>query len=479
MKRVLCVRLPDWPRQRRALREPELSDREALQRLVPWCESFSPTVGVADSESPDSLFFDVTGLAPLFCGEETLLEHVRHEFGRRGWTTRIALADTLGAAWALTHYVAGRETFPGSPIIVPAGQSRAAIGGLPIEALRLSPDCVSALNDLGLRQIGQLLELPRESLAARFGAAILRRLDQATGIVDEVIAAHHPPPEVEAEWTFEYPTDCPDLVQHVLQGQLEQITRQLSSRRQGVQELVFRWRCESGQPGQLKVGQIKVGLYRPSAVARHLVELIETQWQATCRPLAEPITSLRVSVTAVAPLEYYQQALFDDLQQQNNPREMALLVDRLASRLGRHCVVRPRLLPEAQPELAWRFIPLVGERRPAGGAPSKKKPSCRKSFGQADAAHPGPLTRPLSLVAKPLPVEMVSVAPHGPPAAFSLGGEQHHVARTWGPERIQTGWWRGRNIGRDYYRVETGDGRWFWLFRQLTDGRWFCHGAFA
>lgn len=472
---MLCVRLPDWPRQRRARREPELGDREALQRLVPWCESFSPTVGIADGEPPDSLLFDVTGLAPLFCGEETLVAHVRQEFGRRGWTTCLALADTPGAAWALAHYETDRGIPPGSPIIVPTGQSRAAIGGLPIEALRLSPGCVSDLNDLGLRQIGQLLELPRESLAARFGAAILQRLDQATGAADEVIAAHHPPPEIEAEWTFEYPTDCPDLVQQVLQERLEQITRQLSSRRQGVQELVFRWRCESNPPGQ-----IKVGLYRPSAAARHLVELIETQWQATCRPLAEPITSLCVSVTIVAPLEYYQQALFDDLRQQDNPRETALLVDRLASRLGRHSVVRPRLLPEAQPELAWRYIPLVGEQRPAGSAPlRKKKPSRRKSSEQTIAAHPGPLTRPLSLAAKPLPVEVVSVAPHGPPAAFSLSGEQHHVARAWGPERIQTGWWRGRSVGRDYYRVETGDGQWFWLFRQLTDGRWFCHGAFA
>ena len=70
------------------------------------------------------------------------------------------------------------------------------------------------------------------------------------------------------------------------------------------------------------------------------------------------------------------------------------------------------------------------------------------------------------------------MVPHGPPLTFVFSGRQHRVQRTWGPERIQTGWWRGRSVRRDYYRVETTAGRWFWLFRQLGDGRWYFHGTF-
>lgn len=72
----------------------------------------------------------------------------------------------------------------------------------------------------------------------------------------------------------------------------------------------------------------------------------------------------------------------------------------------------------------------------------------------------------------------MSVVPDGPPLAFFHAGEEHRIQRVWGPERIHTGWWRGRSARRDYYRVETAAGRWFWLFRQLTDGRWFLHGVF-
>ncbi len=483
------MRLPDWPRQRHGVvrRELELSDREALASLVPWCEQFSPSVGVDTREPPESLFFDVTGLAGLFHGEESLVEHVQSEFGRRGLTTRVVLADTPGAAWGLAHYGEMAQPF----LIVPPGQARAELSPLPIEALRLNSDCVETLKDLGLRRLGQLLPFSRESLAARFGPELLLRLDQASGTVEEVVVANHPAPAVEAEWVFEHPTDREEVIRQVFQRQLEQVTRELAPQRQGVQELVCRWRGETGTSGE-----ITVGLYRASASPRHLAELIEVQWEAAHRRLPEPLASLSISVTAAAALECRQQELFGRgcegdssydrrVSAQGARNAAALLIDRLSSRLGRSSVVRARLLPEAQPELAWRYEPLVGgpkrPNHPPGvldGVQIRQPGKKRRSVSKASSFRPRPLARPLSLSVRPLVVEVVSVAPHGPPLAFTFSGGQHRVQRTWGPERIQTGWWRGRSIRRDYYRVETTAGRWFWLFRQLTDNRWYLHGTF-
>jgi protein ImuB len=488
MKRVLCVRLPDWPRQRHAVvpQELELSDREALARAAAWCDAFSPLVGVDTREPPESLFLDVTGLADLFHGEETLLEHIAREFGRRGLTINLALADTLGAAWALANF---RQW--DMEILVPAGQTLAALVPLPVEGLRLSTNCVETLKELGLRQIGQLLSFSRDSLAARFGPELLLRLDQATGVAAETIATCHPAPLVKAEALFEYPTARQEMIEQALQRQLEQIARQLSPRRQGVQELVCRLRGETG-----RASEITIGLYRPSASPKHLAELIAMQWEAAHRKLAEPLAALRLSVTAAAPVEYRQQELFEGLARPCDPRQTALLIDRLSSRLGRSSVVRAKLLAEAQPELAWRYEALVGGCG-AGVSPANKNGGTGVSPGKAGvprtkkklssrqgnipsniSASRQPLSRPLSLAARPQPVEVVSVAPHGPPQTFSLSGEQHRVERVWGPERIHTGWWRGRSVRRDYYRVETTTGRWFWLFRQLTDLRWYFHGAF-
>ena len=66
-----------------------------------------------------------------------------------------------------------------------------------------------------------------------------------------------------------------------------------------------------------------------------------------------------------------------------------------------------------------------------------------------------------------------------PPVRFRCGGEIHEVAVAHGPERIETAWWRGPIVRRDYYVVETQSGARFWLFRRLKDGVWFLHGVCA
>ena len=65
----------------------------------------------------------------------------------------------------------------------------------------------------------------------------------------------------------------------------------------------------------------------------------------------------------------------------------------------------------------------------------------------------------------------ITVEADGPPAAFHWQGRRHAVGRWWGPERIETGWWRGGIVRRDYYRVETTTGRRVWLFRDLSRRR--------
>ncbi len=88
------------------------------------------------------------------------------------------------------------------------------------------------------------------------------------------------------------------------------------------------------------------------------------------------------------------------------------------------------------------------------------------------------LDRPVCLLSRPAPLAVWSVAPDGPPTHFHRGGRWHEVARQWGPERIETGWWRRTGAWRDYYRVETTEGRRFWLFRRRRDGKWFLHGSY-
>ena len=456
-----------------------LADRLALEQLAECCRQFSPTVGLEEAERPESLLLDVSGLAPLFGGEVSLAEAVEQEFREHGFQTRLAIADTLGAAWAVAHYAAL------AIVIVPAEQTLGALAALPVASLRLPAETLALLAELGLRRIGDVAALPRPSLLARFGPGLLARLDQATGLAAEAIVAQKLPPELDAEWLLEYPTDRRDTIDVVLERLIARVAERLARERKGVVRLECAFDFQTGPQACYSIG-----LFRPSASSKHLLELARLRLE-TVR-FREPVTAVRVSVHASGSLQFEQQELFADAASRRSPAQLAVLVDRLSSRLGRESVLRAQVLPEAQPEYACRYLPLAGtkyevrstkykgRRKKKDAQPFSANKPKRKNKKQSVAIRARPVIgeRPLHLRSSPAPLSAVSIAPDGPPVQFRFEGRDHRIAAAWGPERIETGWWRSSCVRRDYYRVETTTGHRFWLFRRLQDGRWFLHGHF-
>jgi len=478
------------------------ADREGLEELAAWCEMFSPIVGLEGGRHPEnrpeSLLLDATGLAPLFDGEPALVERIARAFAQRGLLARTALADTIGAAWALAHYDSGgllghrcalppgtlaqtesgrvaggrAQRCPSSAdddqvyLIAPPGQTQRLLEPLPAAALRLPGSTTDVLHNLGIRFIGQLLALPRSSLAARFEPELIERLDQALGAAPEPIVAHRPAPDIAAERLLEYPIQQREAVQHVLGSLIEQVADALAAGGQGALQLQCELSCETGERLPLLFG-----LFEASAAPRHWFELAKLQLEQVRLP--GPIAAVRLSVLSAAPLVARQQELFVDERPHSADsgwRQLALLVDRLSSRLRREAVLRAVLTPDAQPEYAYRYEPLTG-------VGPRRKPA-PKSTSKSASKQAGPWPRPVWLYSAPMPLETLAVAPQGPLVQFLLHGRTHQVARRWGPERIRTGWWRGRDVRRDYYRIETSAGQRFWIFRRPSDGQWFLHGSF-
>ena len=107
-------------------------DAASLRRLAEWCGRYSPWTA---PDGADGIKIEITGCAHLWGGEEALAADLVARLGRQGITTHIAVADTLGAAWAYARFgEAGRR-----PAILPSGDARAALAPLPVEALRLDP----------------------------------------------------------------------------------------------------------------------------------------------------------------------------------------------------------------------------------------------------------------------------------------------------------------------------------------------------
>jgi protein ImuB len=259
---------------------------------------------------------------------------------------------------------------------------------------------------------------------------------------------------------LEYPAERRDVIEQILHELVGRVARSLAERREGVVQLHCRL---DGTPG--KPVQLTFGLFRPSADAKHLWDLVRMQLDQTRLP--GPVGRITLAALITSPLENRQGELFAGGQDEAD-RQLALLVDRLASRLGQDAVLSPRLTSDPLPERAAKEV-----RSAECGTRSKRGSSSHSAIRNLHSA----IHRPLFLHS-PVVLEATAVVPDGPPVAFRYRGRQHRVVFHWGPERIETGWWRGTSVRRDYYRVQTDEGLRFWLFRRLDDGAWCLHGSF-
>ena len=448
-----------------------LADLATLQRVAEWCEQFSPLVAIEQPttyfDRPECLFLDITGLAQVFHSETALAERICRAFARRNLELRLAIADTLGMAWGLAH-------FSDALVCIAQRGNQARFAALPVAALRLPPAMIDVLAELGIVRVEQLLALPRAGLAARLGAELIDRLDQALGDKAELLEPHRAEPDIVVTRQFEFPLEKRPTIEAVLAPLMEEVAAKLAARQHGAIQIECTLHCP--QHDSLK---LLVSLFEASCDPQHLFALLQMRLERAVLP--GPVGSLQLAVLHSARLVCRQQELF--AAGQNHEREQSLLIDRLSGRLGREAVVRAELVADAQPEYAYRYEPLAGKKRIVRASPTKAKRSKKTHTDAKEETQPAdknvrPLPdRPLLLEPRPIPLDVVAVAPAGPPMQFRWQGEQHRTRRSWGPERIQTGWWRGRYIRRDYYRVESDQGPHYWLFR--SGGKWFLHGIFA
>lgn len=439
-------------------------DRAALEKLARFSERFTPLVGLDTALPPESLLLEITGCERFFHGPAALAQQIQSNFQEQGYRVRVAVAGTVGGAWALSHYACSGSQ-EGKPLVV-LEQLEAMLYPLPVACLRLTTAIVQTLQQLGIFTVGQLAALPRDGLASRFGSELLLRWQQALGEVSEVVQPYRGLPDLHAEWDFEAPTGRLPLVEQVSHRLLEQLISRFPAG-YGAQQLTLTVHGVDGRQNQ-----VNIEVYTPAACGHHWSQLLRLRLEPV--RLEAPVGKVSLHVRRLAPLETRQIELFAGTTRER-PEELADLLDRLSSRLGRQAVLRARPVAQAQPEHACQYLPVLQE----GKEKSSRRPRAKKAgFSESTTVDECWQHRPAKLAPDPVPVTVVSVVPDGPPLRIRWSSRDDRFLRIWGPERIETGWWRGPKIARDYYRVETEQGNHLWLFRQRDDGRWFVHGWF-
>ncbi len=422
------------------------ADRSRLQELAHHCQIYSPLVGIEEAPSPESLWLDISGSEVLFGGERGLAEKLRDDLARQGIQVRVAVADAWGAAWGISHY--GETEIS----LVPPGQQTNWLSSLPIAALRITSSVKQSLQSLDVMTIGQLLRIPRASLPSRFGKELVRRIDQALGLAPELLQAERLAEPVFEEWLFEEPVSDRQTLDQICEVLLERLLTRLVASRAGLRELACHWLGTVTEPTRLR-------LLRPTTEKRHLTELLRLQNQQ--RVFMSGVQGVRMEVVEVGLPPLRQATLFGDDTGDEHPQALAELVDRLSMRLGRQAVLRPRLIPDPQPEFAFESVPWLD-------SPASTE---KEAIGIASHLR----CRPLRLLRSPQPLVVQQFSTEGLPIRI----QRSTVIRASGPERIEVGWWRGLDVKRDYYRLSLANGAILWAFVDRDTGDWFLHGLFV
>ncbi len=404
-------------------------EARALRGLADWSLQFSSLVSM---EPPDGLLLEIGGSLKLFGGLPRLRRRITHGLDELGYGVATAVASTPRGAWLLAR--AGDS----SPVIDRA-ELRQRLGRLPWQLLELTPEQEQALQGLGLKTLADCLTLPRGELNRRLGRSLTRQLEQALGEQPEPRHPHQAPRRYQGRLELPAPApDSPSLL-FALQYLLRELCGLLRGIDSGVEQFSLQLEHERHPPTVLRMGVLE-----PSRHPQRLLAVCREGLER--RPLPAEVHALELLAERILPLPGRSGTLFDDPF--DSPAEpWRELAERLLARLGEDSVRSLGTHADHRPENAW-------SSPPAGNAVQQQ-------------ANP---YRPLWLLRTPRPLEQYQGRPcwNGPLALHQ------------GPERLESGWWDGHDLARDYYTARAPNGSLVWIYRERRPPRgWFLHGFFA
>jgi len=418
-----------------------------LNALGQWCIRYSPLIAV---NLPDGLVLDISGCAHLWGGEREYLKEIITRLRNKGYDVRGAIADTVGAAWAVARYAKVK------PIIEPGKQADALLS-LPPAALRLEPPILGRLQKLGFNRIENFIGIGRSVLRRRFGQEFLLRLDQALGNEDEPLQLLQPPEPFSERLPCLEPIRTATGIEIAIKTLLENLCLRLQGEGKGLRTAILKGYRIDGQ-----IIQADIGTSRATHNVSHLFKLFELKI-----PLLEPdlgIELFTLDAPKVEDVSPEQETLWSPEGCGLEDSGLADLLDRLANKIGAPNI--HRYLPQEHywPERSIKLATSLNEI-----------PQTTWRTGRL---------RPSLLLPRPERIEVSAPVPDDPPMVFIYKNETHHIRRSDGPERIGREWWIDEGPHRDYYQVEDREGRRYWLFRsghyaEGEPGEWFIHGFFA
>jgi len=435
---------------------PECGSGQELEQLASRTLRFTPRVSL---EPPDGLLLEVKGSLKLFAGLAALRDELRSESLALQRQAVLAFAPTPLAALVAAR--AGR-----SLEIIDSAQLIGQLTSVPLAALRWPEETLARLSCLGVRTIGEVLRLPRAGFARRFGNAPLAMLDELTGRSPQVRAAFRARECFRRRRELECELASLARLRAALTPLFADLGRFLRSRQCGVVELECHLQHRQAPPTLCVLS-----LAAPAADPAHLAALLGERLDALRLP--EPVRACELYAAALLPHRPPHRSLWQPGEHGGEAgEESGDLIERLRARLGPRAVHGLGLRAEHRPEAGWMLTgpPPVLTRARAASPSHAVRGGTSGDAGCAGSVQPPLLLRPLWILAAPQPLIVRDGRPRRR-GALRLASE---------PERIESGWWDGAGIARDYYTAIDIHGVRLWVFREREAPHgWFLHGVFG
>jgi protein ImuB len=419
--------------------------RKLLRSIAEWCICFSPIVAI---DLPDGIIIDATGCTHLLKGERPYLDSIVSRLKQMGYNVNAAMAGTIGKAWAMAHFGDQRS-------IINCDKELTAFLFLPVAGLRLEDESIKRLDKLGLRQIRDILSMPRSVLRRRFGNHLLMRLDQALGQQEELIHPVQPGEPYSERLPCLEPIISATGIEIALKKLLELLCKRLQQEGKGIRKLIFKGYRVDGN-----IQAIDIGTNRASSNVHHLFKLFEIKISSIEPALGIEVFTLEAP--KVQEIHSTQEKCWNETSGLENP-ELIKLLDRVSNKMGANNIHRFLPVEHHWPERSVKIADSINEKMTTQWSTDKQ--------------------RPIYLLQNPEPIWVTAPIPDYPPMLFRYQNKLHKVQKADGPERIEKEWWIEEGQHRDYYAVEDEEGKRYWLFRSghysEKSYQWFIHGFFA
>jgi protein ImuB len=395
-------------------------EQQALQRIAAWCYQYSHQVCLP-TDRP-GLILEAGASERLFGKADALASRIESELGRIGYSAATGSAPTIEAAWLAAYdarHVSRRIDI------------RSQLGPLPLHCLQLEPEACKAMENMGLRQFHELLRLPRKALARRFSPDLPAYLDRLLGLQREPCRHFQPPEAFSARLELPAEATLTQALMFPIKRLLEELCGVLRGSDAAVQEVSISLGHESHSDSVMKLC-----LQSPSQDMGRLMVVLRERLDRLRLP--EAVRDIRLQTPRFLKFTPGQHRLFQDASGERLTG-VTQLTERLQARLGGDAVKGITGVEDHRPEYSWRTRPL-GEKGYCTALPH----------------------RPAWLMARPRRCDI------------------RHYEILSGPERIESGWWDGRDCRRDYFIVSDRRGCRLWAFHEYKPRQgWFLHGIFS